>query len=187
MPETDSITCGNCGLRVAATVVNGQTGGGRTAWLKCPNCDEGSVRTRSGLVFPISPAARQITGLPNDVEIAWREARVSHAVGAYTASEIMCRKILMHIAVDVAGSAPGRSFVEYIDDLDAAGYVMKGLKATVDLIRQRGNIANHELPATSEDDSKMTLGITEHLLEGIYELAALTAVNPSTAAIVTTT
>ena len=187
MPDTDPITCGNCGLGVAATVVNGQLGRGHTAWLKCPSCQEGSVRTRTGLVFPISPAARPITGLPIDVETAWREARVSHAVAAYTASEIMCRKILMHIAVDVAGSAPGQSFVEYIDDLDAAGYVMKGLKPTVDLIRQRGNIANHELPATSEEDSKMTLGITEHLLEGIYELAALTAGNPTSATIATTT
>jgi len=132
-------------------------------------------------VFPISPAGRLIEGLPVDIEIAWREARVSHAVGAYTASEIMCRKILMHIAVDVAGSAPGRTFVEYINDLDSAGYIMKGLKGTVDLIRKRGNVANHELPATSEDDSKITLVITEHLLEGIYELAALTGINVPTA------
>jgi hypothetical protein len=91
----------------------------------------------------------------------------------------------MHIAVDVAGSAPGRSFLEYIDDLDAAGYVMKGLKATVDLIRKRGNVANHELSATTQDDSKLTLVITEHLLEGIYELAALTGVNPSPVTIAT--
>jgi hypothetical protein len=31
----------------------------------------------------------------------------------------MCRKILMHLAVDKAGSAPGSGFVDYINDLQA--------------------------------------------------------------------
>ena len=176
MAQVHSITCGNCGLGVAATVVDGTLIPGDVAWLLCPKCADGSVRTRSGLVFPIAPAHRTITGLPSDVEGAWWEARVSHAVGAYTASEIMCRKILMHIAVDVAGSAPGQSFVQYVDALDAAGYITTGLKATVDLIRKRGNVANHELPATTQADSNTTLGITEHLLEGIYEIAAISGV-----------
>jgi len=132
------------------------------------------VKLRSGEVFPVAPAGRSISGLPADIDTAWREARISHAVGAYTASEIMCRKILMHIAVDVAKSAPGRSFVEYVDDLEREGYIMKGLKDTVDLIRKRGNVANHELPATTEQESVVTLVITEHLLEGIYELASVT-------------
>jgi hypothetical protein len=85
----------------------------------------------------------------------------------------MCRKILMHLAVDVAGSAPGKSFVEYIKDLEAGNYIMAGLKPVVDQIRSRGNKANHELPASIEQESISTMTITQHLLSGIYELPTL--------------
>lgn len=43
----------------------------------------------------------------------------------------------------------------------------------IDQVRKRGNIANHELPASTEKDSLVTLGITEHLLRSIYELPGL--------------
>lgn len=128
------------------------------------------MRDTNEVVHPSAPAGAAVKHLPPDVDNAWREARTSHAVGAYTASEMMCRKILMHLAVDVANSKPGKKFVEYVNDLDSEGYVTKGLKPVVDKVRDRGNIANHELPASSEQDSLTTLTITEHLLRAIYEL-----------------
>lgn len=42
------------------------------------------------------------------VGLAWDEARRAHAAAAYTAAEIMCRKILMHIAVDKADAEPNK-------------------------------------------------------------------------------
>jgi hypothetical protein len=104
---------------------------------------------------------------------AWREARTAHAVAAYTAAEMMLRKILMHVAVDVAGSKSGEQFLSYVDDLEGAGYITPGLKPVIDKLRRRGNIANHELPASTEDDSLTTLTITEYLLRGIYEMPGL--------------
>jgi len=88
---------------------------------------------------------------------------------------MMCRKVLMHLAVDVAGSAAGKGFVQYVDDLDAAHYIMPGLKATVDKVRSRRNLANHDLPASVGEDSLVTMTITEHLLRGIYELPSLSS------------
>ena len=114
-----------------------------------------------------------MANLPEDVAQAWREARTSHAVAAYTASEIMCRKILMHVAVDVVRAAAGKSFVQYVDDLENGGYITTGLKPVVDKVRVRGNVANHELPASAEADSLLTLKITEHLLRSVYELPGL--------------
>ena len=55
----------------------------------------------------------------------------------------------MHIAVDQAQSASGKTFIQYVDDLQAKGYILPGLKAVVDQVRKRGNAANHELPASS--------------------------------------
>lgn len=79
----------------------------------------------------------------------------------------------MHIAVGVAGSKPGKSFVEYVDALEGAGYLTTGLKPVVDKIRARGNTANHELPASTETECITTLAITEHLLRSVYELPGL--------------
>jgi len=165
------ITCGNCGIRVEATEV--KSGAGGVTFLLCPNCRDGSVVIRSGAVYPPAPAGGTVRGLPPDVEAAWREVRTAHAVAAYTASEMMCRKILMHIAVDLGLSKAGEQFITYVNDLEAAGYLTTGLKPVVDTLRSRGNIANHELPGSTEPDSLTTITITEYLLRGIYELPAL--------------
>jgi hypothetical protein len=167
VPQYLSIIC-RCGKAVSAEVVAGVPNIGNTAWVRCPSCDEGSVRLKDGSVWPTAPAGGSVKNLPADVEKAWQEARTAHAVAAYTASEIMCRKILMHIAVDVAKAKPGDTFAAYIDALEKAGYITTGLKGTVDTIRQRGNIANHDLPQSTEDESQTTLGITELLLTTTY-------------------
>jgi len=131
------------------------------------------VKTSDGAIYPAAPVGRMVGGLPPDVAAAWREARTAHAVAAYTASEMMLRKILMHIAVDVGASSPGKRFVEYVNALDSAGYITTNLKPVVEIVRDRGNAANHELPASTEEDSLRTIAITEHLLEAIYELPGL--------------
>lgn len=170
---TKAIICGSCGKGVAADIIAGEDSWRSVAWLRCPLCEEGSVKLSRGAVYPVAPAGGTVLHLPDDVEAAWREARTTHAVAAYTASEMMCRKILMHVAVDVAGSSPGRKFFEYVNDLETAGYITTGLKPVVDKVRDRGNIANHELPASNEQDSLRTIEITEHLLRSVYELPSL--------------
>jgi hypothetical protein len=171
--QTFSIKCGNCQEWGAAEVRASDEDShfGTILWLQCPACSEGSVRLRNGAVYPSAPAGGNVRNLPADVQQAWQEARVAHAVAAYTAAEIMCRKILMHLAVDVAEAAAGETFASYVDALDSKGYITTGMKPTVDTIRQRGNVANHELPASTEHDSLTTLGVTEHLLNSVYAFA----------------
>jgi hypothetical protein len=77
---------------------------------------------------------------------------------------------LMHVAVDKAGSKPGESFVQYVDELEEAGLIITGLRPVVNQIKNRGNTANHKLPSSDEAASRMTLKITEHLVQGAYEL-----------------
>jgi hypothetical protein len=151
-----------------------------TLWLKCPNaeCEEGSVKLRDGSVYPSAPAGRTVAGLSDDVAGAWREARIAHNVGAYTAAEMMFRKILMYVAVDKAGSKEGESFESYVNDLEANRYLTPGLKDVVDQVRQRGNGATHELPSSDEKDSLQTMAIVEYLLMSLYELPGL--IKPAT-------
>ena len=181
---TYSIDCASCGRFVAAEIVAGldprasnedalYLGDSNTYWLRCPVCSEGSVKVRHGGVFPVASPTRPIHGTPADVAVAWEEAGLSFAAGAYTGSEMLCRKILMHVAVDRAGSESGKNFTDYVDDLESAGLLTTGLKPVVDLVRQRGNTANHHLAATTRDEAAQTMRITEHLLRGIYELPGL--------------
>ncbi len=166
-----TIRCGNCGIHVAATIVHQP---GWATFLLCPSCEDGSVKTRFGAVYPAAPAGGSVNGLPDDVATAWREVRTTFAVAAYTAAEMMCRKILMHLAVDlISNNPPGKKFAEYVTDLEDAGYVAPGLRPVVDKIRSRGNVANHELPASTEADAPTTLQITEHLIRTAYEMPTL--------------
>ena len=57
--------------------------------------------------------------------------------------------------------------------LEGAGYLPTGLKPAIDKVRGRGNIANHDLPASTEEESHSTLAITEYLLRGLYEIPLL--------------
>jgi hypothetical protein len=142
-------------------------------WLRCPACLDGILRTSDGAVWPPAPIATPIANLPEDVAHAWKEAQSAHAVAAHTAAEMMCRKILMHLAVDVANGKPGGTFVSFIEDLDKAGYIGTGLKPVIAKVKDRGNTANHELPASTEQESLTTLKITEHLLRSVYEIPGL--------------
>lgn len=82
----------------------------------------------------------------------------------------MCRKILMHVAVDKAEAEGNRNFAYYVDQLEAKGFITTGLKPKIDEIRLRGNEATHELPASTDQIADRTLGVTRHLLVSVYEL-----------------
>lgn len=195
---TFSITCGNCGRDVGAEVVwstlhtsqqslqqlanqGGAFGPNEALLMVCPVCHDACVRSRNGgLVNPPALPSRDIANLPPEVAIAWKEARKAFAGGAFTASEMMSRKILMHLAVDKTSILAGESFSDYVDALEKAGYITTGLKPVVDQVRKRGNAANHELPASSNAEALMTLTIAEHLLEAMYELPGLVPSPPTT-------
>jgi hypothetical protein len=118
---TVPITCGHCGRSVGAEIVadavrsnvaqsNYVPKPNMVLWLRCPSCGEGSVRkNNSSMILPGALPGHPVGGLPPDVERAWKEARGAHSIGAYTAAEMKCRKILMHIAVDQAQSASGKT------------------------------------------------------------------------------
>jgi hypothetical protein len=182
------ITCGHCGRAVGAEIVydsvmwgnvKGSTYVPQTSaglWLLCPYCGEGSVRARnSGMIYPAPRPGKTLEHSPVEVVRAWEEARSAYSVGAYAAAELMCRKILMHVAVAKRLVKAGQPFVSCMNALQSAGYITTGLEEVVDQMRDRGNVANHDLPASSEQESQVTLMITRHLMEALYELPGMAA------------
>ncbi|MBN2910759.1 hypothetical protein JQC72_14760 [Polycladomyces sp. WAk] len=63
---------------------------------------------------PAPMIGRTVKHLPKDVEKVYNEARDCTSVGAYTAAVMLCRKLLMHIAVE-QGAEEGKSFKHYVD------------------------------------------------------------------------
>jgi len=173
----ETYVCGHCNTKVTGAVVakySWEKPPGITItnkWLLCPNCSLGSVIINKS-VFPGSPFGPKLQGLPDDVEAAYEEARRCMEVNAYTAAELLCRKILMHVAVE-KGAKEGESFASYLSYLENNGYVTPPMKTWVDLIRQHGNKATHKLEAPEKERAQSTVMFTAELLRLTYEMEYL--------------
>jgi hypothetical protein len=164
-----SYICAHCEHHVNGLVVaNYNDGMYLTQWLLCTNCGKGSVYTYSE-IFPKSLFGIVLEGLPKNILKAYTEARNCMSVGAYTACELICRKLLMHVAVD-KGAKEDQAFIEYVNHLESRGYVTPPMKDWVDLIRKHGNQATHVLEEPEKERAESTLMFTAELLRLVYEM-----------------
>lgn len=167
-------TCGHCGTQVSGAVLASSTDEhGRTGrWLQCTRCGQGTFADVQETLFPGPSFGPEIDGLPDDVSEAYGEARDCLSVNATTASELICRKILMHVAVD-KGASEGESFASYIDYLEKEGYVTPPMRGWVKLIKDHGNQSTHKLPRPERERAEGTLLFTAQLLRSVYEMGHL--------------
>jgi hypothetical protein len=161
--------CGHCGAKVSGAVVAYH---GSIKWLLCPNCGNGSVCDEKGKIHPGAAFGPRIAGLPNDIAEAYEEARRSMSISAFSGSELICRKILMYVAIE-KGAKEGESFTFYLDHLEKKGYITPPMKTWVDLIRKHGNIAAHILEKPDQNRAESTLMFTAELLRIVYEMEHL--------------
>jgi hypothetical protein len=107
--------CGHCSTTVSGMVISrvrDQKLPGSSPlsyWLVCPSCGDGSYMREAGEIYPGAPQGESVRGLPEGIEAAYREARNFMSFHAYTSCELICRKILMHVAVE-KHAAEGESF-----------------------------------------------------------------------------
>jgi hypothetical protein len=167
--------CGYCGTQVSGAVVARYVPDGafHVQWVQCPNCANGSVVDPEDRVHPSPRFGPEVIGLPPEISAAYDEARDAMSVNAFTACELVCRKILMHIAVE-KGAAEGEPFAAYIDHLEGQGYVTPPMKGWVDQIRTIGNAATHELTPPQRVRAESVIMFTAELLRLVYEMDALT-------------
>ena len=168
--------CGYCGHKVgpnlgyeASTTAPRHSG----KILICPNCTCPSFFTATDGQYPSVRLGNDVGGISDEgVLNLYNEARDCTSVGAYTAAVLLCRKLLMNIAVQ-HGAKEGKNFVSYVDFLEQSGYVPPNGKAWVDVIRKRGNEATHEIAIMVEKDAKKILHFVEMLLRFIYEFPSM--------------
>lgn len=148
-----------------------------TAWLRCVACSTGHVRNRDAVSPSVMPL-RDPVGVP-DVELnTWREVRKCLGIRANTAAVMMCRKILLHVAVaqglpaqNSKGRAP--SFTDAVKYLEDEEVITKRMRKWVKKIKDVGNDANHEIMPVTAEQALDVATFTEQLLRLAYELDAL--------------
>ncbi len=123
-------------------------------------------------IYPGEMFGPTIQGLPKIVEEAYQEARSCMSVNAYTATELICRKILMHVAVE-KGAKEKESFTHYLTFLAEQGYITPPMRKWVELIRVHGGKATHLIEKPDSTRAESTLMFTAELLRLIYEMEHL--------------
>src|SRR3989442_1339700 len=115
---SENFTCGFCGNLVAASTgwfaQEGRQGGAAAYIRICPHCGSPTFFRVNGGMFPKAPPGRPVQGAPPDVTRLYEEARRSAGANAPTAAVLVCRKILMHVAVE-KGAEVGKSFLHYVE------------------------------------------------------------------------
>lgn len=133
----------------------------------CPNCSYPTYIYKEEQV-PLPRFGESIKYLPKEVDSIYEEARESFSVGAYTAVMLLCRKLLMHVAVNL-GAEKDKNFLYYVDYFKKEGYISKNARPWVDKIRKLGNEANHEITIGNREDAKKIIKFSAMLLKTNYE------------------
>lgn len=163
--------CGYCGGVTAINIGYLQTNGnGRI--LICGGCNRPTFIDRDLDSQTPSPLkGNSVMHLPQDLLELYNQARGCTQIKAYTGCILICRKILMHVAVE-CGAQPNQQFIQYVHFLADNNYVPPKGKGWVDIIRQKGNEANHELVIVKQEDALELLSFVEMLLKFVYEFPA---------------
>lgn len=136
-------------------------------WL-CPECTFPSFLAYDDQC-PGPTAGKLIAHLPPEIDNLYEEARDCLTVSAFTGTVLLCRKLLMNVAVS-QGAVVNLSFQAYVDYLLNAHLVPSNARQWLDSIRKKGNDATHEIPQTNREDAVTILEFTDMLLRLTYEL-----------------
>ena len=168
--EKRQFRCGHCGFNVANDKGFFHNDPFQRVFV-CPNCDRPTYFVANNIQIPGVAPGDEVAHLPEPLEKLYREARNCCGVGAYTASVLASRKMLMNVAVE-QGAAEGLKFIEYVDHLASSGFIPPNGRGWVDHIRKKGNEATHEIALMGQADAEELIAFLEMLLKFIYEFPA---------------
>lgn len=143
-------------------------------WLRCISCQAPHLRI-DDRVIPGRHAMPPPEGLPDDIGRAWTETQDCFAASAFTATVMLCRKLILHIAVEAGLPAKNDrdrapTFAQALDHLQASGAFTAAMRPWVERIVNIGNEANHELPQTDAETARQIVLFLHQLLVLQYEL-----------------
>lgn len=176
-PKHMLVDCGSCGNSTNARVVAScqrKADGASISWCLC-SCDKEEpmmVMTRGGVRFAQLPEAKHFQAgerWPSDLTQLYDEAAKAYAAGAYTATTMIARKLLMATACK-EGDTDGKNFAAYVDYITTSVLSFPKAKDSIDRIRKIGNDANHSIQFVGPDEAKRAMDIVTYMLNTIYSL-----------------
>lgn len=165
---TAQFVCGFCGDKVGSQSGYFHQIGARI--YICPNCGYPTF-INEGIQYPGPLLGRQIGNLPEDIGKIYLELREVIKNANYTSALLLGRKLIMHLAVDVAKAKEGESFVAYITHLQKANYIPPNAESWLVHIKDLGNEKNHELKIGTKDEAERVSKFIEALLIFMYEFS----------------
>lgn len=161
--------CGHCGYVVASSI--GYFSDAKEFIYICPHCTAPTFFDSNGAQIPDVAPGNEVQHLPKELEALYRESRNCVSVSSYTGSVLLCRKLLMNIAV-TQGAEEGKPFIFYVNYLAENGYIPPNGRGWVDHIRKKGNEATHEIALMKKEDAEELISFAEMLMKFIYEFPA---------------
>lgn len=146
----------------------------KEGWIYiCPLCRRPTFfdNTEPSPQIPGISFGNDIEYLPENIGSLYREIRDTTGCGAFTASVLACKKLLMHIALE-KGATIGRDFTTYVEYLVYNHYAPPGNKSWIEKISRIGNEADHEIRVVSSKEAKELVNFVEMLLKFVYEFPA---------------
>ena len=143
----------------------------------CPECENPSIiQYKNGRDSPITrtiPSRRKkrIKNMPSGMYEIYDGVSACLEKGLPTASVILCRNLLVHIAVG-KGAKEGDSFGNYLTHIEKEGYVPPVIKPVFEEVLRIGNKANHYTNNTieiSQEEAQKIAGFMEAFLTLFYE------------------
>ena len=112
---------------------------------------------------------RNIENLPSGVAEIYRELKDTNKNSSFTAVSLLGRKLIMHLAVNVAGAKEGEKFVQYVEYLKKSGYIPPNGDKVLKYIKDLGNEKNHEIKIGTKEEAEKVIKFIEALLIFMYE------------------
>lgn len=119
--------------------------------------------------LPIAREFHSGADWPTELSQLYDEAAKAYSAGAYTATTMVCRKLLMACACE-KGADDGKTFVTYVDFITNNVLAYPAAKSSIDAIRAIGNEANHHVQFVNQSDATRAMKIVTYMLNTIYSL-----------------
>ncbi len=164
--------CGYCGNSLISNsgfcAIEPQSGHKFMYIYTCHHCLSPTYFDRDGRQSPCVIYGNSVNNIPELIREIYDETRRCTSLSCYTAAVLCCRKLIMHIAVS-KGVKEGGTFKNYVEFLSNKGYLPPDGKQWVEVIKNKGNEANHEIKIMNKEDAEDLIIFIEMLLKFIYE------------------
>lgn len=137
--------------------------------LICTSCNQPTYLYEDlNIQVPNGKIVTNVEHLPESLKKLLSETREAISLGLYNSTVLLCRKMLMNLAVQ-EGAEENKSFAFYVDYIENNDFITAKMKPWVDRIRKIGNTATHEIPDISKEDANMAFEFLIMLLKLVYE------------------